>query len=317
MVRDRIRYASLALGAGALGWLAWHGVFPERNPVRPDEYIIAEDQIDPHQWQRFLSRQDVILALTFVFATAGPTTTLPADFNTASNQINAIGSGTGGLGGAAASGCAGGAGGNAGAGGAFAQIVNYSGHTAGQAVNVTVGAGDTVFDTTAILLAKAASVATGGQASASVGTTKFSGGNGGSASGSGPCSGGGGGGGGGGAAGPHGIGSNGANGISDSGGAGGAGDAGNTAAGGNGRRVDATHGSGGGSAGGGGGAVCASGSAGGNAGRYGAGGGGGGGSGLGGGGGGAGGNAFQGLIAIGYTPASGGGTARSFGFIIS
>src|SRR5260370_19990234 len=99
MVRDRIRYASLALGAGALGWLAWHGVFPQRNPVYPNEYIVAEDQLDPHQWRKLFSRQDVILALTFVFATAGPAFTLPADFNTASNQINAIGAGTGGLGG--------------------------------------------------------------------------------------------------------------------------------------------------------------------------------------------------------------------------
>jgi len=328
MIRNGVRFASLALTVGALGWLAWHGVFPQRNPLHPNEHIIAEDQLTPHQWRRFLGRQDVQIALTYFFVVSGATTVLPSDFNTASNTINAIGSGAGG--GGADSGSGGGGGG----GGEFSSIVNYAGHSAGQTVNVQVGAGDTFFDTTAILLAKTGGAGAdggaggggagggGGLASSGVGTVKFSGGGGGtggtgipgsmcSASSDGTGAGAGG------AAGPHGIGNNGADGTVTTttapGGAGGVGDAGNTAAGANGTQFNATHGSGGGGAGGAGTATGSTGGAGGGGGSYGGGGGGGGpGATVNG----AGGNAFQGLIAIAYTP-SGGGGARSFGFIIS
>src|SRR6202030_2647546 len=202
------RYVGFCASAAALLWLAMAGIIPVKHPFRPNEYLIDTSAHPPRTLRNFFRREDVILALTWAFATAGPTLVLPADFNTASNQINAIGTGTGGgpgNGGVVAC-CigSGGAGGNAGAGGAFAQIINYSGHTAGQTVNCTVGSGDTVFDSGAVLRASQAIGSTGGTASSSVGTTKFSGGNGGSLGAGGPNFGGGGGGGGG-AGGPHGV----------------------------------------------------------------------------------------------------------------
>jgi hypothetical protein len=277
-IDHNVRYVAFAASGAALLWLAMAGIVPVKHPLRPNEYLIDTSTHSPRTMRNFFRRQDVVLALTFVFATAGPSLVLPADFNTASNQINAIGSGTGGAGGGNGSttgGCCpsvvGGPGGAAGAGGAFARIVNYAGHTAGQTVNCTVGSGDTVFDTSSILLAKAGSGSTGGSAAASVGTTKFSGGNGGA--GGFVCGFSGGGGGAGGAAGPNGAGNNGANGLTQpagfdggagasadagSGGGGGAGGFGNPGtgspggAGGNGTEFNASHGSGGGGGGGGG-----------------------------------------------------------------
>jgi hypothetical protein len=101
MIRNGGRYASLILGAGALLWLAQHGIMPISNPFRPNEYLIQDTQIDTGMFDRLISRKDVILCLIWFFVTAGPTTTLPADFNTASNQINVIGNGAGGSGGSA------------------------------------------------------------------------------------------------------------------------------------------------------------------------------------------------------------------------
>src|SRR5260370_25310236 len=69
-------------------------------------------------------------------------------------------------------------GGDGGGGGALGKIVNYSGHSAGQVVNVNFS-GDVWFDSPSVVLAKSASGSTGGAAVSSVGTTKFSGGNGG------------------------------------------------------------------------------------------------------------------------------------------
>ena len=303
-----VRYVCFCASAAAILWLAMAGIIPIKHPFRPNEYLIDTSSHSPRTLRNFFRREDVILALTWAFATAGPTLVLPSDFNTASNQIDAIGSGTGGAGGTV-----GNNGGRGGAGGAFAQIVNYSGHSAGQTVNCTVGPGDTIFDTSLILLAKAGSGQNGGTAAASVGATKFSGGNGGN--GSLFCNGGGSGGGGGGAGGPNGAGNNGGNGTTI-GGAGATADAGNTAAAANGTQFGNPgdlRGSGGGGAGGRG-TLCV-GFPGNNAGFYGGGGGGGGG-GFGCGAGGAGGNATQGLIGIGYTPGGGGAVTRSYGFII-
>ena len=115
MIRNGGRYASLILGAGALMWLAQHGIVPIPNPIRADEYLIRDTQIDTVTFDTLISRKDVIFCLIWFFATAGPTTTLPSDFNTASNQINLIGNGAGGLGGGAGTsgsgcGCPGGSG---------------------------------------------------------------------------------------------------------------------------------------------------------------------------------------------------------------
>src|SRR5260370_31285842 len=99
MIRNGGRYASLILGAGALLWLAQHGIVPIPNPVRSDEYLIEDTQIDTVTFDTLISRKDVIFCLVWFFVTAGSKTTLPADFNTSSNQINAIGNGAGGGGG--------------------------------------------------------------------------------------------------------------------------------------------------------------------------------------------------------------------------
>lgn len=327
MIDSNIRYVAFTASAAALLWLAHAGILPIQNPLHPDQYLLETSAHSPRKLRDFFRRHDVILGLTFVFVTAGPTTTLPSDFNTASNTISCIGSGFAGQGGAGVlAGGGPGAGGVAGGAGAFASIPNYSAHGAGAVVNVQVGTGDTWFDTSATVLAKAASGQTGGQASACVGTVRNSGGNGGSGGAGGDASGnGGGGGGGGGAAGPTGQGNNGANGAIPTHGGGATGDAGNTPANSNGTQFDASHGSGGGADGGDGGGPTRGnndGALGLNGGSYGGGGGGGGGGGTGGqsggsGNGGGGGNAFQGLIVIAYTPAGAGGTARSFGFIIT
>ena len=304
-IESSVRYVSFAASAAALLWLANAGIVPLRHPLSPDQYLIETGAHQPRILRNFFRRPDVIIGLAFVFATAGPTITLPADFNVSSNQANAIGAGAPGLAGA------GNAGGDGGGGGAFSQVANYSAHGAGQAVNVIVGAGDTTFDTAAILVAKAASLLTGGQASSSVGSIKFSGGNGGLGVTLTGGNSGGAGGGGGGAAGPNGAGNNGGDGGTGSGagagtgsggGDGATGDGGNTPRGANGTTFDPTHGSGGGGDGGG---PAANGS---DGGLYGAGGGGGGNTANGG-------NFGPGLVAIGYTTLSPTGP-RSYAFFL-
>ena len=112
MIRNGGRYASLMLGAGALLWLAEHGIEPPKNPFKPDEYVI-EDTIDRATWEGLMSRKDVIFCLIWFFITAGPTAILPADFNTADNHVNVIGNGSGGgagTGGTPGSSCGGGSG---------------------------------------------------------------------------------------------------------------------------------------------------------------------------------------------------------------
>src|SRR5713226_6047657 len=105
MIRNGGRYASLILGAGALLWLAQHGIVPiklrdvNERLGRENEYLIKDTQIDTVTFNTLISRKDVIFCLVWFFVTAGPTTTLPSDFNTGSNQINVIGNGAGGGGG--------------------------------------------------------------------------------------------------------------------------------------------------------------------------------------------------------------------------
>jgi hypothetical protein len=341
------KYLAFLAGA-ALAWpvvdalltLSIHRGFdpPRPHPFERGVWIIERDLMSAREWHDFSRKYPIFLALTWLFVTSGATTTLPTDFNIFSNQFNAIGAGVPGSGGTTGVACvANGPGGNGGGAGAFASIANYSAHGAGAVVNIQVGAGDTFFDSISVLLAKAGSGTTGGQASASVGSIKFNGGGGG-AGGSG-CAQVGSGGGGGGAGGPNGQGSTGGNGTifvfsAATGGAGGNAD-GNTVGGGAGGTSSFPNGAVGsngtefgpnatsqfaGCGGGGGGGASAAGAAspggGGNSGAYGGGGGGGGGSGAsnpvpGG----SGGNSFQGFIGYSYTPTVISGV-RNFGFIL-
>src|SRR3984893_2132316 len=93
------RYVGFCASAAALLWLAMAGIIPVKHPFRPNEYLIDTSAHPPRTLRNFFRREDVILALTWAFALAGPTFTLQSDFNIASNQINAIGNGSGGAGG--------------------------------------------------------------------------------------------------------------------------------------------------------------------------------------------------------------------------
>ena len=107
MIRNGGRYASLILGAGALVWLAQQGIVPVKlrdvsdRLGQENEYLIHDQEISRTMWEQLVSRKDVVFCVIWFFVTAGPTTTLPSDFNTASNQINLIGNGAGGGGGSA------------------------------------------------------------------------------------------------------------------------------------------------------------------------------------------------------------------------
>lgn len=118
MLRNGGRYAGLILGTGALLWLADIGIAPIplpevlQNPNERQQYLIEDRALDRSMWEQLLARKDVILCLVWFFVTAGTTTTLPADFNTASNQIIVIGNGAGGFGGSTGgTSCGGGGGG--------------------------------------------------------------------------------------------------------------------------------------------------------------------------------------------------------------
>lgn len=120
-----------------------------------------------------------------VYLTSGTTWTVPSDWNSSSNTIEAIGDG--GNGGANMNG------GGGGGGGAYAQISNLS-LTGGASVSYYVnGAGDVVFNSTATTCggsptpslcaqsganASGATGGAGGLASASIGTVKYDGGSG-------------------------------------------------------------------------------------------------------------------------------------------
>jgi len=123
MIKNGGRYASLILGAGALLWLAQQGIIPikirdiNEHLGQENEYLIYDQEISRTMWEQLVSRKDVVFCRIWFFVTAGPTTTLPSDFNTASNQINTIGNGAGGGGGLpGAPGTAGGGGGSCGGG---------------------------------------------------------------------------------------------------------------------------------------------------------------------------------------------------------
>ena len=154
--------------------------------------------------------------------------TVPADWNNASNSIECIGGGAGGLG----AGIIWAHGGYGGGGGAYSKITNAA-LTPGAVINFHIGeggawnadGGDTWCISSSTVYAQGGKGATGGQASAGIGTVKYDGGNGG------PGGTGGrpeyyGAGGGGGAAGPNGAGAAGGLGINDCGGGGGAGSGG-------------------------------------------------------------------------------------------
>lgn len=263
-------------------------------------------------------------AQTTIFLTSGTSWVVPADWNSTFNSIEVIGAGGAGGGGTAGNHGAGGG------GGAYSKVSNLT-LTPSASITYAIGAagtgilgatgnsgGDTYFNGASLgassVGAKGGSGgsttptgtpvtgALGGQSSAGVGTTKYSGGNGGDATDSAPVTNGAGGGG---AAGLHGVGGNGVVSTGSQNGGqgdvtfGGTGGTGNPTgfggAGNPGTEYDGSHGSGGG--GGGGGNSAGAGFNGGDAGLYG-GGGGGGGSGT---------NSFggagtQGLIVIRYTP---------------
>jgi hypothetical protein len=306
LIKDELRYVSFRAGAAALLYLASCGIVPMEHPFRSGEYIVETSLFAYKELRSFLSRHDVIYALSWQFAVSGVSITLAGDFNVASNQINCIGFGQQGLAGRAGTGASGGTGGGGGGGGAFAQIVNYNTHGAGDAVPCQVGGTgggvNTWFDAVGTVFAAGAiaNTSNGGTAALSTGSTTFDGGDG--ALGGAGSSAGGGGGGGGGAAGPDGAGGNGVAGsLGGAAGAGGTGDGGAVASGANGTQFNATHGSGGGGPGGAGGLASHAGHVGSNGGKYGAGGGGGGGGGTNGAGA-AGGLYSTGIVAIGYTP---------------
>jgi hypothetical protein len=107
------RYASLILGAGALLFLAEHGVSTIVNPFKNGdnggqiEYLV-EDTIDRGVWDQLISRNDVVFCVIWFFITGGVNATLPADFNINSNSVNVIGNGAPGgpgLGGGGGSSC--------------------------------------------------------------------------------------------------------------------------------------------------------------------------------------------------------------------
>jgi len=213
---------------------------------------------------------EVIPCVTVVFLTSGTTWTVPGDFNRGNNTVECIGGGGSGTAyGVTFCGfpCGASYGGGAGGGGAYASSSNLN---LGATAAYTVGgaAGDTTFNSSAIVAKGGGNATTGignnwnggsgGAAGSSTGTTKFSGGAGGNANGPhGQV-----GGGGGGAAGLHGNGNAGTNallvcGVGNVPGPGGSGDAGSgggggasATAGGTGNEYGTSHGSGGGGGGG-------------------------------------------------------------------
>jgi hypothetical protein len=321
-VNERRKYWAFA--ATAAGFAVFCKIFiqrgfdpPIRDLVRRTHWIVDKEALNKHEWRDLVRKKWVILAVTYIFLTSGTSTTLPNDFNPVNNNIFAIGAGGGGQNGGALSTYSGGAGGN---GGNFAEIANFNGLPT-QVVGYQVGAGDTIWNNSCTLVAKA-----NANGSGNVGTIIFGGGAGGAAGAwSGAANEGAGGGGGGGAASYSGGGVSGAPGISDNpsgcvtpraggnGGQGGAGSGGPGGLGGitncmkdgsngsNGFEIDGVAGSGGGGGGGAGGLNTFPAGNAGNAGFYGGGGGGGGGySPVG-----IGGSASQGLLAFSYTPGGG------------
>ena len=109
--------------------------------------------------------------------------TVPQDWNSSANSIECIGAGRTGIAGTdAPSGTRGGGGGNGQGGGAYAKITNLS-LTPNGSVNYNIAvSGDatgTWFYSNTTVLAANASGISGGTTAASIGTTKYAGGNGG------------------------------------------------------------------------------------------------------------------------------------------
>lgn len=214
---------------------AWNEVFwfyPSLNSTEIDSYVkynYAEQLWDYGKLARtawedsrnfptpMATFPGTLQSTTSIILEAGsPPWQVPANWNNLDNLVECIGEGGNGFRGNS------GGGGGAGAYAATPNIVL----TPGAFIPVTIGAGGTATDTSfnsGQIIAKAGASApntaggSGGQASACVGITKFSGGNGGNAT---PLSGQGAGGGG--AAGPNGAGLNGANSTTSPGGGGGA-----------------------------------------------------------------------------------------------
>lgn len=314
------------------GVVIWSGWFDERADFDAFLWAIVVGAIKQERalwdlptpnWQPYLGELISYEFATVTFLTTAGSTqsyTIPSDWSN-TNSFEAIGGGGGGCSGFYP---------NGGGGGGYSKISNQSGLSGSQTYFVGAGGAggaagasnagsngsDSYFINTSTLLAKqglggvqtsgGGSGSTGGQSTAGVGSTKYSGGKGGVYA-TGDYAGGGGGG----AAGPSGAGNNGVNGPTAAynganGGSGGAGSGGAAGTGspnsstvggngGNGTEFDATHGSGGG--GGGGYGSPGAGTAGGNGGNYGGGGGAGGYNNN------KGGNGIQGIIVVTYTPA--------------
>src|SRR5215813_10564269 len=71
-------------------------------------WVVEKEVMSPEEWRRLEFEHKIFLSLTWIFLTSGTTHVLESDFNTASNQINGIGSGK--AGGAGQAGQTGGAG---------------------------------------------------------------------------------------------------------------------------------------------------------------------------------------------------------------
>lgn len=140
----------------------------------------------------YLSKEVIPLA-TVVFLTSGTSYARPADWNDASNSIEAIGGGGGG-GGGTSDPCLGFTSGNGGGAGAYAKVSNQTlaastayaigaggTGTTGASIGVPNGnpGGNTTWAST-IVVAKAGVNTVGGTTAASTGTVKFAGGNAGS-----------------------------------------------------------------------------------------------------------------------------------------
>lgn len=135
-----------------------------------------------------LSGRSVATTPTVIFLTSGSSWTVPANWNGIGSSVECLGGGAGGAGGDQ--------GGSGGGGGAYAMIPDLT-LTPGATVSYAVGlgggggasdpdnsktngkpGGDTWFQATTTVLAKGGLCPTGGQASAGIGMTKYSGGNG-------------------------------------------------------------------------------------------------------------------------------------------
>lgn len=104
------------------------------------------------------------MATQVIALTSGSTWTVPSDWNSAANTIEAIGAGASGTSTVA------------GGGGAYAKLSNQT-LTTGAVINIQVGSGDTWWNTSGTLLAKAGSGTAGGDAASCIPSTgAFSGG---------------------------------------------------------------------------------------------------------------------------------------------